>query len=165
MSLNSTDSGKAKVWRILDYEVQMFLGISHIRTHLKVEGDNAQLLRNALVESSLLHIRILTDIFLSRGNQPDDINLRLLGFDPNLTEPILAEKLQALNSVYGKAKNQDSKCWIINKRLAHPTTHRTEGYDYSDLFASMDQPLREIIEHIYATVKRQLPFPLEHSIS
>ncbi len=142
----------------------MFLGISHLRAHLQIDGGTeAQLIRNALVESSLLHIRILTDIFLSRGNRDDDINLRVLGFDPDSIEPILAKKLHTLAIAYGEPNNQDSNCWIVNKRLAHPTTHRTEGYDYSALFASMDQPLQDIIEHIYAAVKRQLPFPLEHS--
>jgi hypothetical protein len=161
MSLDSINLDKAKVWRILDYEVQMFLGMGDIRAHLKIEGDNEELLvRNALVESSLLHIRILTDIFLSKGNHADDINLELLGFNSNSIEPILAEKLYALALAYGKANDQESNCWIINKRLAHPTTHRTKGYDYSTVFDSMDKPLKAIVEYIYGSAKKQLPFPL-----
>ncbi len=47
MCPDSTSDINNKVWRILDYEVQMFLGIAYVRYHLKVEGD-AQLIKNAL---------------------------------------------------------------------------------------------------------------------
>ena len=156
------DSGseiRAKVWRILDYEIQMFLGINFVRSNLQVKGD-AQLIKNALVESSLLHIRILTDIFLSKGKRADDINLEQLGFDADSVGSILAEKISALALAYGEANDATSNCWILNKRLAHPTKHRTEGYDYSDLFAALDEPLRAVIEYIYDYAKRPLPFPL-----
>lgn len=160
MISNSTHNIKDEIWRILDYEVQMFLGTGHLRS-LRIEGNNeAQLIRNALVESSLLHIRILTDIFLSRGKQPDDITLEVLGFDSNANEPTLAENIKKLAMAYGKASDRESNCWIINKRLAHPTTHRTKGYDYSNVFATLEKPLKAIIEYIYSSVKRQLPFPL-----
>jgi hypothetical protein len=157
----SSINAKEKNWRILDYEVQMFLGIDHLRSHLKVGGGiETQLFKNALVESSLLHIRILTDIFLSRGKRTDDINLEQLGFSTNSIEPVIAEKIKALTIVYGEASDQTSNCWTINKRLAHPTTHRTEGYNYSNLFESLDKPLKAIIEYIYDREKRPLPFPL-----
>jgi hypothetical protein len=149
----------AKVWRILDYEVQMFLGIDYVRSHLQVEGD-AQLITNALVESSLLHIRILADIFLSRGKRADDIDFAQLGFNTDSIEPALAEKVNTLAVAYGEANDPTSNCWILNKMLAHPTKHRTEGYDYSDLFATLDKPLRAIIEYIYDYAKRPLPFRL-----
>jgi len=159
MCPDSTSDTSDKVWRILDYEVQMFLGIDHIRSHLRVEGD-AQLIKNALVESSLLHIRILTDIFLNRGKRADDINLGQLGFDANSIEPILAEKISVLAMAYGEASNQTSNCWILNKMLAHPTKHRTKGHDYSDLFSALNEPLKAIIEYIYECAKRPLPFRL-----
>jgi hypothetical protein len=159
MCPDSTNDISANVWRILDYEVQMFLGIDFVRSHLQVEGD-AQLFKNALVESSLLHIRILADIFLSRGKRSDDINLAKLGFNADSMEPILAEKINALAVAYGEANDPTSNCWTLNKRLAHPTKHRTEGYDYSDLFAALDEPLRAIIDYIYACAKRPLPFRL-----
>ena len=139
-----------------------FLGIDYLRSRLKVdESINAQLFKNALVESSLLHIRILTDIFLSRGKRTDDINLKQLGFGTNSTKPVFAEKINALTRAYGEASDQTSNCWILNKMLAHPTTHRTERHDYSALFASLNKPLKEIIEYIYEYAKRPLPFLFE----
>ncbi len=161
MSLDTPSNAKDKAWRILDYEVQMFLGIGNLRSNLKIEGGNeAQLVRNALVESSLLHIRILTDIFLSRGKQPDDINLEQLGFEVKSIGPTFSEKINALRSVYGEPTDKTSNCWTINKRLAHPTMHRTEGYDYSNLFMSLDELLKQIIQYIYKYQARPLPFPL-----
>ena len=148
-------------WRIMDYEVQMFLGIDHIRSQLTVNGSGeAQLIRNALVESSVIHIRILTDVFLSRAKWSDDIKLEQLGFDLNSNDPVLAEKISALSMAYGEASEPDSNCWTINKRLAHPTIHRTEGYNYSALFSSLNEPLRAIIEYVYDSAKRSLPFQL-----
>jgi hypothetical protein len=158
MFQDSTNNTIEKAWRILYYEVLMFLGLDYIRSNLVEGGNDVLLIRNALVESSLLHIRILTDVFLSRGKQPDDINLEQLGFDTNSIEPKLAEKIDALKIAYGEPNDRSSNCWTINKRLAHPTTHRTEGYDYSDLFASLNDPLKEIIEHIYDCAKRPIPF-------
>jgi len=161
MASDSKSNIKDKAWRILDYEVQMFLGIGYLRSNLKVEGGvEAQLIRNALVESSLIHIRILTDIFLNKGNQPDDIKLEQLGFDVKSSETMFREKINVLRSAYGESKDPTSNCWAINKRLAHPTTHRTEGYDYSSLFAAMDEPLKKLIKYIYEFEKRPLPFPL-----
>jgi len=157
MRPESSSEINAKVWRILDYEVQMFLGIDYVRSHLQVKG-NAQLIKNALVESSLLHVRILADIFLSRGKQADDIDLEQLGFSTDSIEPILVEKVNALAVAYGKANDPTSNCWILNKMLAHPTKYRTEGYDYSKLFAVLDEPLRAIIEYIYDCAKRPPPF-------
>jgi hypothetical protein len=162
MNPSTPNNANDKAWRILDYEVQMFLGIGHLRSNLKIEGGlEGQLIRNALVESSLLHIRILIDIFLSRGKQPDDINLEQLGYDSKSIEPILSQKVNALKIVYGESSDKTSNCWTINKRLAHPTTHRTEGYDYSNLFMSLDKPLKEIIRYIYENQARPLPFPLK----
>jgi hypothetical protein len=162
MCLSQASLHKTRAWKVLNYEVQMFLGIDHIRKNLQSgNGPNTQLIRNALVESSLLHIRILVDIFLSRGNRPDDIHLEHLGFDPNSLQPALAERIRALAAAYGVADDKNGNCWTINKRLAHPTTHRTEKYDYSKVFAALDKPLREIIEFVYSSSKRKLPYPLK----
>src|SRR5512138_44712 len=114
------ESDKSDVWEVLGYEILMFLGTSHVRKHLQGgNGPNTQILKNALVESSLLHIRALTDIFLSRGNKPDDIHLEKLGLAVGGQDNILAEKVGALEKVYGKSGDKNSKCWIINKMLAH----------------------------------------------
>lgn len=108
MCPESTGNIRDKAWRILDYEVQMFLGVDYIRSHLKVDGGGeAQLIRNALVESSLIHIRILTDVFLSRTKWSDDIKLEQLGFDLNSNDPILAEKISTLAVAYGEASDPD----------------------------------------------------------
>jgi hypothetical protein len=155
-------SDKARVWDVVGYEVLMFLGTSHVRKHLKGgNGPNTQIIRNALVESSLLHMRILADIFLSRGSKPDDIHLEELGFVVSGQDDVLADKIGAFEKVYGKSSDKNSKCWIINKMLAHPTTHRSDRYAYGTVFNELDIPLKSIIEYIYSSTRRQLPYPLE----
>lgn len=152
---------KSSVWEVLEYEILMFLGTSHVRRHLKGgNGPNTQIMKNALIESSLLHIRILADIFLSRGNRPDDIRLTELGFILSQEDSILAEKIGALEKVYGKSSEENSKCWVINKMLAHPTTYRSNTYDYGNVFDELDKPLKSIIEYIYSTTGRRLPYQL-----
>ena len=146
-------------WTVLDYEVQMYLGTSYLRENLKGEnGPNTQIIRNSLVESTLLHIRILSDLLLNRCKYPDDINRTKLGL--NFEEGELAEKVKALADKYGQPKEKNSNCWIINKKLAHPTTHRSDSYDYAEVFNSLDKPLKDLIECVYTLKEKNTPFPL-----
>ncbi len=161
MTSKKSRSEKSRAWKVVGYEVLMFLGTDHVRKHLRGgTGPNTQIIKNALVESSLLHMRILADIFLSRGKQPDDIHLERLGFSVGEEDVTLTDKVNALERVYGKSSVRESVCWTINKMLAHPTMHRSESHDYSDVFNKLDQPLGSIIEYIYRSAKRQLPYPL-----
>jgi hypothetical protein len=160
MEYTPSSSNSLSAWKVLDYEVQMFLGTIHLR-RLSFIGKEpkAQIVRNALVESSLLHTRILADIFLSRSTYPDDIHLRDLGFDNFEEDDTFSKEIDALDQAYGKSKDENSKCWIINKMLAHPTSQRSESYDYSPVFSALDDLITALINHIYSIVRRPLPFP------
>ena len=141
--------------KVLDYEVQMFLGTRHLLSHLQFgEGLEAQLAKNAIVESSLIHTRILADIFLSRSKYPDDINLRNLGFDSNSESEVLVKSLEV---AYGKTNDKNGNCWTINKMLAHPTTLRSESYNYTAVYAGLDGPITALINHIYSLSDRPIP--------
>jgi hypothetical protein len=94
----------------------------------KIFADLSLHIRNAIVESALLHIRQLADILLSRGKHSDDINFNKMV--PNWKPSLLDQLVQ----VYGDQKTINSPCWIINKMLAHPTTQRSDSYDYTHLF-------------------------------
>ena len=77
--------------------------------------------RNAIIESLLLHTRILVEILLSRDKDPDGIRLKTLL--PKFDSPRIAE----LNSAYGTTNLPGSPCQEINKRLAHATERRADG--------------------------------------
>ena len=99
---DSAEHDGPDVWRVLDYEVQMFLGTEEIRSSFQIKDAATHLTRNALVESSLLHIRILADLFLSRGTQPDDINLAQLGAGVDGEEPYSS----------GESWSAPSRLWV-----------------------------------------------------
>ena len=91
------------------------------------------------------YTRQLADILLSRGRGADDINLSdlLPGFLPTL--------IGKLRSEYGNGSSQGDACWTLNKKLAHPTTHRTDSHDYSDLLTR----LTPLLDHIIQEVRNQ----------
>ncbi|MEX2144484.1 MAG: hypothetical protein WD740_07810 [Anaerolineales bacterium] len=162
MISQSPESDETSTWTVLDYEVQMYLGTSHVRKNLSCgNSPKTQIIKNALVESSLIHMRILTDIFLSRGNRPDDVQLKNFGFEDIVQHAGLAEMIDSFKNVYGKSSDEDSNCWIINKKFAHPTTQRSDRYDYSAVFNALDPLLKSIIYYVYNSKGRQLPYPLQ----
>ena len=103
----------------------------------------------AVLESALLHLRILTDILLSRGTKSDDINLSLLlpGFTPT--------DLGQLETAYGGPKVTGSPYWTLNKMLAHPTTNRSDSHDYKDLLNTMCPIVGSLIDEISAERNRR----------
>lgn len=116
-------------WVVFDYEVDMLNNMCAL-----LRQGNAQYsslshhLRNAVVESAVLHARNLADILLSRSDPvrfPDDI--RLMDLAPTFTSPAIAQ----LQAAYGTTNSTGSTCWAFNKKLAHSTTHRNDSYDYA----------------------------------
>jgi hypothetical protein len=130
-------------WVVFDYEVQMFRAMSR----LLATGDREysglpDYLRNAVVESAVLHVRMLADIFLSRTTNSDDIDLALLlpGFVPS--------QLTQLRTAYGNSKTAGSPCHTINKRLAHPTALRSHTYDYSPVLNLIAPLIEGVVDEI-----------------
>ena len=133
-------------WVIFKYEVDMFRATLSLCNNGSKEFF-AQAVQNALVESLLLHARILVDILLSRSPGSDDVTLfQLL---PNFTSPDLYE----LKTLYRSWRDPGSPCWILNKMLAHPSSLRSDHYDYS---APM-QRLAPCIMKLIAQIEEHIP--------
>jgi len=64
------------LWEVYEYEVSMFNHMLQFGATVEYQK-LPQPMRNAIVESMLLHLRILVDILLSRGSGNDDINLTI----------------------------------------------------------------------------------------
>jgi|SRR5579863_2095134 len=128
-------------WDVYDYEVSMYLSTLGLCTRGE-HNSHPHPIPNAIVESLLLHTRILVDIFLSRDPEPDAVRLNELlpGFD--------SPELGALRKVYGSAKDSGSPCWTINKRLAHSTTVRGGSFDYTVLVNALGELLNPIIKSV-----------------
>src|SRR5207244_872549 len=115
-------------WVVFEYEADMFFAMCDLlRSGNQVFAALPHHVRNAVVESALLHTRQLADILLSRGTRTDDINLNAL--IPNLRPARLAE----LRQLFGTQNTSGCPCWTINKMLAHPTTRRSARYDYTNV--------------------------------
>jgi len=139
------DAPSSDPWIVLDYETDMFLAMwSLLRPDHHGHAILDLQIRNAVVESALLHVRQLSEILLSRGKRRDDINLSSLlpGFRPT--------RLDELDVTYGKSDEAGTPCWTINKRLAHPTSVRGSSYDYTDLFNQLAPLLGDITRQVRA---------------
>jgi hypothetical protein len=128
-------------WAVYDYEASMYVDL----LDLCAKGQHKlhpHPVPNAIVESLLLHTRILVDILLSRDGEPDAVHLSKLlpGFD--------SPEIGALRKVYGSTKDSGSPCGIINKRLAHATTIRSDNFDYTALANALGDLLSPIIKSV-----------------
>jgi len=130
-------------WLVFEYEAGMFSALWDVFQNGQ-QGLAILVLpiRNAVVESLLLHIRQLADMILSRGTRRDDILLVYL------VQNHVPSRLDELDRVYGKDSIEGSPCWTINKMLAHATSIRSSSYDYSDLVKQVAPVLEGIIQEI-----------------
>lgn len=141
----------ADAWRAFEYEVQMFYAT---RARLKDPGLDT-IVHNALVESSLLHTRILVDALLGRSGKSDDVTLHQLLPSAAASRDFECS-LAKLKNVYGSYDLPDTPCWILNKRLAHLTRVRGDSFDYPTLYATLDPLVRAILGQVAGIAKRPL---------
>lgn len=139
----STEEQSSDPLTVSEYEVDMFRAMCH----LLQDGDATYAalndhIQNAIVESALLHGRILADILLSRGNEPDDINLEDIA--PNFT----SADLNQLREFHGTARTENSPCWTLNKMLAHPTLLRGSSFDYSPVLNQLAPIILRIVQEL-----------------
>ncbi len=132
-------------WVVFDYEVDMFRNLRQLlATGNPQYQDLCHYIRNAVVESAVLHTRILIGILLSRAPEPDDIELSHVA--PGFTCP----EIDQLRQTYGRRSDQDSPCWAFNKMLAHATTQRTDRFDYSASLNQLAPLINGIVDQINA---------------
>ena len=131
------------LWVIYDYEVSMFYQMLQFCTTEECRKFPPPV-QNAIVESMLLHLRILVDILLSRGSSKDKDDIKLMHLLPSFTSPLIGQ----LKAAYGNSNGFGCPCWQLNKRLAHPTTIRSSAYSYDYLLRVLmplvDPLLKEI---------------------
>jgi len=138
-------SGPLDLWVVPGYEADMFFTLCRFLE--QGNQDYARLhhhVQNAVVESALLHTRILVDIFLSRGNK-DDIRLS------DLLPGFQSQALEDLRRAYGDGGMNGTPCWTLNKMLAHSTKQRRDRHDYTALLNQM----HPLLAAIWAEVEQQ----------
>lgn len=144
-------------WIVFDYEIQMYFETRNLLKHLKIKDSKDVInliIKNATVESQLLHTRIMTDILISKSSREDDditLNFLLPEWCNSTNGKSLIEKLR---NVYGKQNEKDSPCWILNKMLAHPTRWRTDRFDYGKPMRQIEPVIFEILSEIEKIANR-----------
>jgi hypothetical protein len=148
------------LWRILEYEFQMYYAIEVLqewdmknrpRDPEQLTGFH-QVLTNALTEVKILHIRVLTGVFLRRNPElSEDLNI------DDLLPEWRSDNLGLVEALYvaynGTLSTGDSPRGHMNKFLAHATKSRGRGFNWTPVTEAMDPPLRAIfstlpIEHL-----------------
>lgn len=110
---------------------------------------------NAVVEALVLHIRVVVEFAISKGNGADDILLKNLLFE--LGTSYLARELTAL---YGRSNDEASPCWQFNKMLAHATIHQPKSRNYIKPI----QTLWPVLADLISVVMSQRPKPMAPAV-
>lgn len=128
-------------WRVVDYEWAM---ASKLWRYLAAEDLQQYdlVLQNAVVESLVLHSRILVEILISKGYGDDDIRL------DKLLPSFSSHKVSELEDVYGRSKDHGTPCWQFNKLLAHATIHRDDSHDYIEPLNKIWRVMAELIDEV-----------------
>jgi len=133
-------------FEVVNYEIERFLGTQILqKTKIQSSAPDKILegfLRNALTESRILHIRVLTEVFLSQG-QKDDIKIdKLLPNWRNENTDVIKE----LESAYVETLEVgESPKVYINKLLAHATTKRGNRFNWTPVVIRMNPPLLGVL--------------------
>lgn len=135
-------------WIVYDYELEMFRGTIRLGD-LEARAFFSQHIQNAIVESLLLHTRILVEMIISCDTEDDAINLKTLlpGFD--------SPKIQELKDAYGKRDDPNSPRYTINKRLAHSTRIRSYMFNYGPIMNRLAPLIHALVEEIAADSQRR----------
>jgi len=140
------------LWAVYDYEVNQLCAMCDLlRVDNPILKMFSQEIRNAIVESALIHTRILVGILLS---EPKD---ERSGWDDFKVEDLVpsfqSNNVDRLRAAYSKSLDGASPRSVINKRLAHASRIRSDSHDYSPIL----EKLLPIIHDLVAEIERQRP--------
>jgi hypothetical protein len=137
-TMNST--GSTAAWVVYDYEVDMFKQTWSM-VSMGVTNNFRHPIPNAIVESMLLHLRILTEILISKGT-PDDIKLS------DLLPKFESRLVDEMRIKYGASNAAGSPCWTLNKMLAHPSSLRADHHNYDSVLSTMMPHILPLLDEI-----------------
>lgn len=132
-------------WPILNYEIQMYLGVRHLQGY-PIKGADRNLIilqTSALTEVKALHIRILVDIFLDR-KQKSDVNIDDMLPDWREKNNTVIHNL--VTAYKKKLRIGETPKWYLNKYLAHPDKRRGDHFDWAPVIERMDVPLKSVFK-------------------
>ena len=146
-------------WVVFDCEVEMYFEAQRAieRVNKQLEGKvlpEMLTLKNAVVESMVLHTRVLVDVLISKKKEDDDIGLNDLS--PQWCEMDKAKGLiDELREAYGNIREPYSPCWVFNKMLAHATRQRSNSYNYGSALNKISDPIFSILLELQSFTGRE----------
>ena len=141
--MNTANENEQSPWVVYDYEVEMFRQTLDACTTGACRWFQYPI-PNAIVESMLLHLRILVEILLSSGADPDGDNIKLADLLPNFESGLIEE----LRTKYGNRKMIGSPYWTLNKKLAHPSLLRSDSYNYDFVLRTVVPIILPLLDEI-----------------
>jgi hypothetical protein len=140
--MNTANVEQQSLWVVYGYEVDMFNEMYRARSTGAYNTFPQQVV-NAMIESMLLHLRILVEILISHGPDPDGDNIKLTDLLPGFKSRLIQE----LENKYGRGI-RGSPCWTLNKMLAHPSRLRSHTYNYDHVLKVMRPVLLPLLDEV-----------------
>jgi hypothetical protein len=157
-------------WEIFDYELSqlhMLLQVMEARHHFVLLPHH---IANAIVESAIMHLRIVMEMLREKSSKSDDYVLAdLLGpYEPRglpalrkvyeeqeAYQPLLEEHLGGDPAGIAPNLKLDPKTQI-DKLMIHPTKKRTTSHDWTPILMILAPRLRPVLQDLHQHAVRWL---------
>jgi hypothetical protein len=153
---SANDKRNEQKWKVVGYERDMFFSTLALLKNRNPVVEENQVLKNAVIESAIIHARNLCCIFLSVPSRVgDDILLRELTLrwkrDAGREKLImLLEKAFLRDPVNG-----DTVFDAFGKRVTHAIDRKADAdsYNYAAEFVAINGLIKAIVENLEATLE------------
>lgn len=138
-------------WEAVEYEYMMYFR-SKAR---KGECLTDLVFHNAMVESQLVHARMLADFLITEQKKPfqqDDVTL--MDLLPAVRGEIEGD-IETFAGEYDKQLVKETLRWQINKLIVHLTHHRAGSGNHDALFAELERVLEPVLRLVAEKSQRQ----------
>ena len=142
-----TREQQERCWEIFTYEIDMFAKLS---AYLSPDAEQStefatfrQVIKNAVVESCVLHYRNVCDILLSVGRHGEDIRL------DDLLPGFHTQALEALANAYGFRGMSGRPAHLLHYQALQPWLGRDRDSDYGPTLAL----LKPIIDAVLYAIR------------
>ena len=152
---SANDKRNERKWKVVGYERDMFFSTLAILKNRNPVVEESQILKNAVIESAILHARNLCCIFLSvPSREVDGILLRELtiGWKRDAGRDKLITLLE--KAFFKDPVNGDTVFDAFSKRVTHAIDRKTDAnsYNYAAEFVAINGLIKAIVENLEATL-------------
>jgi hypothetical protein len=152
---SADDKRNEREWKVVGYERDMFFSTLSILKNRNPVVEENRVLKNAVIESAIIHARNLCCIFLSVPSRAsEDILLRelTLGWKRDAGRDKLITLLE--KAFFKDPVNGATVFDAFSKRVAYAVDRRADGdsYDYAAEFVAVNGLIKAIVENLEATL-------------